>query len=245
MTAPLIETQEVQVIYGVGDAEVRALDGVSMRVEPGEFLAIMGPSGSGKSTLLHVLGCMARPSAGHYILDGEDVSSLDRAELAAIRNRKLGFVFQSYNLLPRTSALENVMLPLVYDRDEDLSAQERQERALKMLDDVGLGQRASHQPRELSGGEQQRVAIARALVNDPLLILADEPTGNLDSQSGEEVMQVLERLNEQGRTIVMVTHDAQIAKHTRRTIHLHDGRIQAVVENGKGLRGSAAEEGQP
>lgn len=229
----IIQTEDVKKIYGKGDIRVAALDGVSIHIDPGEFVAIMGPSGSGKSTLMNILGCLDRPTEGKYLLDQVDVSDLDRNELALIRNRKIGFVFQSYNLLARTSALQNVMLPLLYSRDNHQESQRREEIAKRVLTEVGLEDRMDHQPQELSGGQQQRVAIARALVNNPVLILADEPTGNLDSQSGEEIMELLHTLNNQGRTIVMVTHDPEIVVHTRRTIHLLDGKVEHVVENGK------------
>ncbi len=230
----IIETHEVKKIYGKGVACVAALDGVSIRIERGEFVAVMGPSGSGKSTLMNILGCLDRPTEGSYVLDGEDISQKDRVELAHIRGERLGFIFQSYNLLPRTSALKNVMLPLFYNRTHDHNTEERQATAQKVLTAVGLADRMEHLPQELSGGQQQRVAIARALVNDPLLILADEPTGNLDSHSGEEIMQLLHVLHADGRTIVMVTHDPEIAAHTQRTIHLLDGRVEEIVKNGSG-----------
>ena len=228
----LLQTIDVHKVYGVGDVRVAALDGVSLTIHEGEFVAVMGPSGSGKSTLMNILGCLDRPTEGRYLLDGEDVSEMSRAELAEIRNTRIGFIFQSYNLLPRTSALKNVMAPLLYDRRTKRSLVEREAQAAEVLGLVGLGDRLAHQPQELSGGQQQRVAIARALVNNPTFILADEPTGNLDSQSGEEIMALLENLNHGGRTIVMVTHDHDIAAHTRRTIHLLDGRIGRIVENG-------------
>jgi putative ABC transport system ATP-binding protein len=233
MSAPVILTKNIHKIYGRGEISVNALAGVSVQVEAGEFIAVMGPSGSGKSTLMNILGCLDRPTEGSYDLNGVEVSQLNRSELAYIRNRYLGFIFQSYNLLPRTSAMHNVMLPLLYGA-ELLPLEERQERAIKALHAVDLTDRIDHEPQELSGGQQQRVAIARALVNDPALILADEPTGNLDSKSGEEIMQLLHSLHDEGRTIVMVTHDPEIAAHTQRTIHLLDGELECVVENGKG-----------
>jgi len=217
----------------MGEFEVRALDGASIQVKEGEFVAIMGPSGSGKTTLMNVLGCLMSPTSGEYILDGEDVSNLDKVELAQIRNQKLGFIFQSYNLLARTPALQNVILPLFYDRTSPLTDEEQSEKAAKMLEAVGLGDRIYHDPQELSGGQQQRVSIARALVNSPVMVMADEPTGNLDSKSGAEIMDLLVDLNSRGTTIVMVTHDPAIAKYTDRTIHLLDGKVAREVKNGK------------
>jgi putative ABC transport system ATP-binding protein len=228
----IIETVDLTKVYGMGDVSVAALDGVSLKIKAGEFIAIMGPSGSGKSTLMHILGCLSRPTSGQYILDGEDVSDLSKAELAYIRNQKIGFIFQAYNLLPRTTALRNVIMPLLYDRNHRLNKEEGHEKALKTLDLVGLSDRINHQPQELSGGQQQRVAIARALVNDPVLIIADEPTGNLDSRSGREIMDLLQSLHQQGATIVIVTHDSIIAEYTRRVIHLADGRVAKIVKNG-------------
>ena len=233
MSDPVILTKDIHKIYGMGEISVNALAGVSVQVQTSEFIAVMGPSGSGKSTLMNILGCLDQPTEGSYYLNGVEVSQLSRSELAHIRNRYLGFIFQSYNLLPRTSAMHNVMLPLLYG-EELLPLEERQERAIKALRAVDLADRIDHEPQELSGGQQQRVAIARALVNDPALILADEPTGNLDSKSGEEIMQLLHSLHDEGRTIVMVTHDPEIAAHTQRTIHLLDGELERVVENGKG-----------
>jgi len=230
---PIIDGSDLKKIYQMGDFEVRALDGTSIQVNEGEFVAIMGPSGSGKSTLMNVLGCLMSPTSGQYILDGEDVSVLDKVELAQIRNRKLGFIFQSYNLLARTPALQNVILPLYYDRESNLTAEEQEEKAIKILEAVGLADRIYHEPQELSGGQQQRVSIARALVNDPVMVMADEPTGNLDSKSGAEIMDLLVSLNKEGVTIVMVTHDPAIAKYTDRTIHLLDGKVAQVVKNGK------------
>lgn len=228
----IIETRVLTKIYGMGDVSVHALDGVDVKIRQGEFVAIMGPSGSGKSTLMHILGCLSRPTSGDYILDGELVSELDKVDLAIIRNKKIGFIFQSYNLLPRTTAIRNVMLPLMYDRDSELDIFDMEDKAIEMLELVGLGDRLDHQPQELSGGQQQRVAVARALINDPVLIIADEPTGNLDSKSGEEIMNVLHTLHDRGATIVMVTHDPETASHTERTIHLLDGKIHQIQTNG-------------
>jgi putative ABC transport system ATP-binding protein len=230
----IIETRDLTKVFGMGDASVTALQGVSLQIQSGEFVAIMGPSGSGKSTLMHILGCLSRPSGGRYILDSHDVSDLDNKALAAMRNQKIGFVFQAYNLLARTTALRNVMLPLVYERREDQhkTPEESEELARQMLVRVGLGERMEHQPQELSGGQQQRVAIARALINKPVLLIADEPTGNLDSHAGEEIMNLLHEIHSQGATIVIVTHDPKIAMHTQRTIELRDGQVETVTHNG-------------
>lgn len=225
MSTQLIEIRNLTKVYGSGEVAVHALDGVDLSIPRGEFAAIMGPSGSGKSTLMNILGCLDRPTAGEYILDGRHVSQLGKNELADVRNQKLGFIFQSFNLLPRLTALDNVMLPMLYDLNRNESVQTQQERAKAALESVGLGQRMHHRPPELSGGQQQRVAIARALVNNPPVILADEPTGNLDSHSSEEVLDLLHQLNEQGVTIVMVTHEHDIALHAQRIIWVHDGKI--------------------
>jgi putative ABC transport system ATP-binding protein len=231
-TNTIIQTRNLRKVYGMGDIQVNALDGVDIRINQGEFVAIMGPSGSGKSTLMNILGCLDRPTDGTYVLNSQDVSALDKVQLAAIRNRELGFIFQSFNLLPRTSALRNVMLPLVYKRNGQLSQQEREEKAMAALESVGLADRAHHDPNELSGGQRQRVAIARALVNDPALIMADEPTGNLDTKTGDEIMLLLHDLHGKGGTIVMVTHELDIAEQTQRTITLVDGRIHTDNNNG-------------
>ena len=225
MNEHLIEVQELTKVYGRGAAAVHALDGVNLTIDEGEFVAIMGPSGSGKSTLMNILGCLDRPTEGRYWLGGEDVSGLNKAQLAAIRNRQIGFVFQSYNLLPRSSALKNVMLPLLYSRHERRSASETESLARQALESVGLGDRVGHRPNELSGGEQQRVAIARALVNEPLMMLADEPTGNLDTSSSQEIVDVLRELHERGRTIVMITHEPDLSAQAERIVNLLDGRV--------------------
>jgi len=227
MNEHLIKAQNLTKIYGMGEVAVRALDGVDLAIDEGEFVAIMGPSGSGKSTLMNILGCLDRPTEGRYWLGGEDVSKLDKTQRARVRNRKIGFVFQSYNLLSRTSALKNVMLPLLYNSNgpQRQSAAEREVLAMKALEAVGLADRVHHRPNELSGGQQQRVAIARALVNDPLIILADEPTGNLDTQSSQEIVGILQELHERGRTIVMITHEPDLAAQAQRIVHLRDGRV--------------------
>jgi putative ABC transport system ATP-binding protein len=219
----VIELNDLCKIYTMGEVKVHALCDVSLRVKAGEMMAIMGPSGSGKSTMMNIIGCLDQPTSGEYVLDGRDVSKLDDDQLAAIRNGKIGFVFQTFNLLARTSALENAMLPLIY---AGVTRSERLDRARAALDSVGLEERLDHTPNELSGGQQQRVAIARALVNNPSIILADEPTGNLDSKSGAEVMAILQWLNRyKGITVVLVTHDPRISQHTNRVIHLYDGQI--------------------
>ena len=228
----IIEIIKLTKVYGMDEVQVRALDEVSLTIRKGEFVAIMGPSGSGKSTLMNIIGCLDRPTSGQYILAGEDVSDLDKTQLAIIRNQRIGFIFQSYNLLPQTSALENVILPLLYNRNGKESDAEQAKKALAALEAVGLADRVEHKPQELSGGQMQRVAIARALVNDPVLILADEPTGNLDTRSGVEIMTLMSELHTQGSTIVMVTHDDDIAAYAERIIRLRDGQIETDKQNG-------------
>ncbi len=222
---PVIEIEELTKVYQMGEQEVRALNGVSFQIMAGDLVAIMGPSGSGKSTLMNMLGCLDTPSSGRYILDGNEVSKMDDDALADIRNKKIGFVFQQFNLLARTSALQNVEMPLMYAGG---GVAARRKRALEALAAVGLQDRTNHKPSELSGGQQQRVAIARALVSDPAIILADEPTGNLDSKASVEVMAIFQRLNqERGITVIFVTHEPDIAQHTRRIIRIRDGKIAA------------------
>jgi putative ABC transport system ATP-binding protein len=221
---PVIRLENVHKTYDLGEIQVQALRGISLEVREGEFVAVMGPSGSGKSTVMNILGCLDRPTRGHYYMDGVDVSGMSKNELARIRNRKLGFVFQQFNLLSRTSALENVELPTVY---AGISPEERAERAMESLTRVGLADRAGHHPSQLSGGQQQRVAIARALVNNPAILLADEPTGNLDSRTSVEIMQILQNLNEeQGLTIVIVTHEHDIAQYAKRALEFRDGKLR-------------------
>jgi putative ABC transport system ATP-binding protein len=229
----MIKIQDMTKVYGSGDAAVHALDGVSLEIGKGEWVSITGPSGSGKSTLMHIIGCLDSPTSGEYSLNGAEVSGMDDAELAAIRNREIGFVFQSFNLLSRVNAMQQVMLPLQYQRGENrLPRGERAKRARAMLELVGLEDRTHHRPTELSGGQQQRVAIARALAQQPSLLLADEPTGNLDSKSGAEVMDILHRLHrEQGLTIVVVTHDPTVAAQAQRVIFVQDGRIANTHTN--------------
>jgi len=216
----MIHLDDIVKIYKIGDVQVKALEHVSLDIEAGEMVSIMGPSGSGKSTMMNLLGCLDRPTSGTYLLDGIDVSRMNDDQLAAIRNKKIGFVFQSFNLLPRLTALMNVELPLIYS-----AAKNRKEQALKAMEAVNISYRSNHKPSEMSGGEQQRVAIARALVNNPPLILADEPTGNLDTVTSHSIMEFLKQLNEKGITIVIVTHEEDIASYTKRTIYLRDGKI--------------------
>ena len=222
MAKKIIETVDLWKEYSLGDQVIPVLRGINLVVEEGEFLAIMGPSGAGKSTLMHILGCLDVPTRGKYILDGEDVSLLDDTRLSRVRNRKLGFVFQAFYLVPWATALENVMLPFLYSEDPPRDARER---AVAALTRMGLGDRLRHRPSELSGGQQQRVAIARAIVHDPALLLADEPTGNLDSASSREVMEIFLEMNREGRTIVLITHDQEVASYASRRITLRDGRI--------------------
>lgn len=225
MNSPLIQIRNLKKIYGSGESTVNALDGVDVNIQKGEFVAIMGPSGSGKSTLMNIIGCLDRPSSGEYFLDGRDVSKLDRNELAEVRNAKLGFIFQSFNLLPRLTALENVMMPMFYVLDDETSVDGQRQRAVNSLESVGLGHRVHHKPNQLSGGQQQRVAIARALINRPPVILADEPTGNLDSRSSVEILELLHKLHQDGVTIVMVTHESDVAQHAQRIICVRDGKV--------------------
>jgi putative ABC transport system ATP-binding protein len=223
----LIETRDLWKTYTMGDEEIHALRGVSIQIERGEYVAIMGPSGSGKSTLMNLIGCLDTPSKGSYLLNEKEVAAMNDDELAQIRNEEIGFVFQTFNLLPRATALHNVELPLIY---AGVSGKDRQERAKQALEKVDLMSRASHRPNELSGGQRQRVAIARALVNDPSILLADEPTGNLDSKTGNEIMGVFDRLHGSGNTIVVVTHEADIAAYAHRIIHIRDGQVEKDVK---------------
>ena len=231
MNQTIIQVANLRKEFHVGDVTVNALKGITLTIAKGEFVAIMGTSGSGKSTMLNILGCLDKPTSGDYFLDGINVAELDRNRLAEVRNHKLGFVFQSFNLLPRTSALENVELPLFYN--PTVKAKERRERALEALEAVGLADRMHHTPAQLSGGQQQRVAIARSLVNDPVVILADEATGNLDTRTSYEIMDLFQKLNERGKTIVFVTHEADMARMTKRSVMFRDGHVikeQAIVD---------------
>jgi putative ABC transport system ATP-binding protein len=220
---PLIETRDLWKTYSMGDEDIHALRGVSIEIQRGEYVAIMGPSGSGKSTLMNLIGCLDTPSKGSYLLNDKEVAAMNDDELARIRNEEIGFVFQTFNLLPRATALHNVELPLVY---AGVSGKVRQDRAKQALEKVELTSRASHRPNELSGGQRQRVAIARALVNNPSILLADEPTGNLDSKTGNEIMELFARLHEGGNTIILVTHESDIAAHAHRAIHIRDGQVE-------------------
>jgi putative ABC transport system ATP-binding protein len=238
---PVIQIRDLVKTYHVGEVTVRALRGANMDVEAGEFVCVTGPSGSGKSTLMHILGCLDRPTSGTYILDGKDVSRMSKDDLALVRNRKIGFVFQGFNLLSRTTALDNVELPMLYNGAEKLKAAERHARAMEALKAVGLGERFHHFPNQLSGGQQQRVAIARALVTRPAILLADEPTGNLDTRTSIEVMDIFQRLNaERGITVILITHEMDIAEHGTRFVRFRDGRIQIDQKIAK--RRNAAEE---
>jgi putative ABC transport system ATP-binding protein len=238
---PVIRIRDLHRIYRMGGSEVRALDGISLDVHRGEFVAVMGPSGSGKSTLMNIIGCLDRPTSGSYVLEGVEIGNLDRDRRAEIRNDKIGFVFQNFNLLARTNALENVELPLLYSAKTDLTDAERRRRAQRCLERVGLAERWDHTSAQLSGGQQQRVAIARSLVNDPAILLADEPTGNLDSRTSEEVIAIFQALNDEGRTVVLITHDNDIAQFAQRIVAFRDGKIisdQAVVERHRAAGGS-------
>jgi putative ABC transport system ATP-binding protein len=230
MKKPVIEIDGLRRMYRMGDTEVHALDGISFKVFENDYISIMGPSGSGKSTLMNMIGCLDTPTSGRYVLNNQDVSAFDDARLAEVRNREIGFIFQTFNLLPRTNCLSNVQLPLIY---AGTKTAERRERATATLEKVGLGERITHLPNELSGGQRQRVAIARALVNDPSILLADEPTGNLDTQTGKEIMLLFEELYRKGNTILLVTHEEDIARHARRIIRLRDGVIESdgVIED--------------
>ncbi|MGD8191394.1 ABC transporter ATP-binding protein [Brevibacillus ginsengisoli] len=229
---PVIQIEELRKVYAIGDQEIQALRGVNLVIDEGDFVAIMGPSGSGKSTMMNMIGCLDQPSSGEFYLDGYPVSQASDDELALIRNRKIGFVFQNFNLLPRTTAVENVELPLLY---AGLTAKERRERAISALESVGLGDRLNNKPNELSGGQQQRVSIARALVNQPVILLADEPTGALDTRTSIEIMQIFQQLNELGKTIILVTHEPDIAEYAKRIVRFRDGQVVSndVVSNRK------------
>ncbi len=233
----LIDIRDITKVYEMGEEHVHALSGVTLGVNRGEYVGIMGPSGSGKSTLMNLIGCLDTPTSGSYVLNGREVARMTDDELASIRNQEIGFVFQTFNLLPRTTALHQVELPLVYS---GLSRKDRRERAVKSLEAVGLGDRMHHQPNELSGGQRQRVAIARALINNPSILLADEPTGNLDSQTGSEIMALFDELNSRGNAIVVVTHEEDIAAHARRIVRLLDGKIRDDGPNERRTRAAAA-----
>lgn len=235
----LIDVRNLTKVYQMGDVEVNALRGVTFTAEPGEFIAIMGPSGSGKSTMMDILGCLAQPTEGEYFLEGEEVGQLSDNRLAEIRNRKIGFVFQTFNLLPRTSAQHNVELPLIY---AGVGRKERKRRAFEALEAVGLADRVRHKSTELSGGQIQRVAIARALVTEPSIIFADEPTGNLDTKSGAEIMSIFRRLNQNGNTIIMVTHELELAQHANRVLHIRDGLIEQDERRNEKLQIPESEE---
>jgi len=226
----MLEIKKITKVYKMGEVLVNALRGVSFHIDKGQFVAIMGPSGSGKSTLMHIIGCLDHPSEGSFIMDGEDISKVNDNKLAEIRNKKIGFVFQQFNLLARTTILHNVEVPLIY---AGVNSKKRKKLAEQALENVGLGNRLKHRPNEISGGEVQRAAVARALVNNPLIILADEPTGNLDSKNGEEIMKIFHKLHQEGHTIIVVTHELEVAKYAQRIIHLHDGLIEndEVIEN--------------
>ena len=228
MSHPIIEVKDLTKVYGAGESVVHALDGVNTSVEQGEFVAVMGPSGSGKSTLMNIIGCLDRPTSGSYLLDNRDVSRLSKNELAQVRNQKIGFIFQSFNLLSRLSALENVMLPMIYNPDSALNDKERKRRAVEALESVGLSQRLHHRPNQLSGGQQQRVAIARALVNDPAVVIADEPTAHLDTKLSMDFLGIVERLNAEGKTILIASHDPLVYESALvdRVVEMRDGRIR-------------------
>ena len=229
----IIRLEDIYKIYRVGNQEVRALDGISLSVHRNEYVAVMGPSGSGKSTLMNILGCLETLYGGHYVLDGVDVSEMEDGELADVRNREIGFVFQSFNLLPRYDALENVALPMVY---AGVPAKERRKRAAVALESVALGSRMGHRPNELSGGQKQRVALARALINNPSIILADEPTGNLDTHTSIEIMRLFDEIHRKGNTVIVVTHEEDIAAYAHRIIRLRDGKVESDIENKEYVR---------
>ncbi|HMA28495.1 MAG TPA: ABC transporter ATP-binding protein [Thermoanaerobaculia bacterium] len=248
MASPVIELENLTRVYRMGGSEVRALDGITLQVMPGEFLAVMGPSGSGKSTFMNIVGCLDRPTSGRYVLEGVDVSGLDRDARASIRNDKIGFVFQNFNLLSRTNALENVELPLLYSRKSKITEDEARDKAMRCLERVGLKDRWDHTSAQLSGGQQQRVAIARSLVNDPAILLADEPTGNLDSKTSIEVMAIFQDLNDEGKTVVLITHEPDISEYARRIVTFRDGKVLAddpVAKRRRAARPPAPEGATP